>query len=113
MCSAASGNINVLEVRNPVEARPGQKVIIELCPGTLVKATAMVYLAPATAMVAGATAGWLKTSSDAGAMIGALVGFAAVSLFLFFHGRGGKTTKGPTIAEILSPSRIPHTGRSH
>ena len=38
MCSTASGNINVLEVRNPVEAKPGQKVIVELGPAALVKA---------------------------------------------------------------------------
>ncbi|MCJ7499611.1 SoxR reducing system RseC family protein, partial [bacterium] len=96
MCSTASGNINVLEVRNPVEAKPGQKVIVELGPAALVKATAMVYLLPATAMVTGATAGWLQSGSDLGAMAGALAGFAAASLFLFLHSRREKATKGPT-----------------
>ena len=113
MCSTASGNLNVLEVRNPVEARPGEKVMIELRPNALVKATAMVYLLPATAMVAGATAGWLQSGSDLGAMAGALAGFAAASLFLFLHGRRKKAAKGPTISKVLSPGGIPRTGHSH
>lgn len=113
MCSTASGNINVLEVRNPLEARPGQKVIIELQPEALVKATAMVYLVPAIAMVTGATAGWLQADTDLGSMFGALTGLIAASLFLFWHGRRGKTTKGPKISKVLSPGAIPHTGHSH
>ena len=113
MCSTASGNINVLEVRNPVEARPGQKVIVELGPAALVKATAMVYLLPATAMVTGATAGWLQSGTDPGAMVGALAGLAAASLYLFWHGRWGKTNKGPTISKVLSPGGIARTGHSH
>jgi sigma-E factor negative regulatory protein RseC len=113
MCSTASGNINVLEVRNSVEARAGQTVIIELQPETLVKATAMVYLLPAVAMVTGTTVGWLKTGSDPGAMIGALVGLIAASCFLFWHGRREKPAKGPTISKVLSPSGIGHIGHSH
>ena len=113
MCSAASGNINILEVRNPVEAKPGQKVVVELRPDALVKATAMVYLLPAVAMVTGATTGWLPTESDVGAMVGALAGLAVASLYLFWHGRRGKTNKGPTISKVLSPGGIPRTGHSH
>ena len=113
MCSTASGNINVLEVRNPVEARAGQTVIIELQPGTLVKATAMVYLLPTVAMVAGATAGWLQAGTDLGSMLGALAGLIAASCFLFWHGRRDKPVKGPTISKVLSPSGIGHLGHSH
>jgi len=112
-CSTASGDINVLEVRNPVEARPGQKVIIELRPGALVKATAMVYLAPATAMVAGATAGWLQTGTDLGSMFGALTGLATASLFLFWHGRRENTAKGPMISKVLSTAQIPQTDQNN
>jgi sigma-E factor negative regulatory protein RseC len=112
-CSAASGNINVLEVRNPVEAKPGQKVVVELQPEALVKATAMLYLLPATAIVTGATAGWLRSGSDLGAMAGALAGFATTSLYLFWDGRREKTAKGPTISKVLSPGGIPSIGHSH
>jgi len=113
MCSTASGDINVLEVRNPVEARPGQKVIIELRPDALVKATAMVYLLPAAAMVTGATAGWLQTGTDLGSMFGALTGLATASLFLFWHGRRENTAKGPTISKVLSTGRIPQTDQNN
>ncbi len=113
MCSTASGNINVLEVRNPVKAKPGEKVVIELQPETLIKATAMVYLFPATAMVVGTTVGWLKTGSDLGAIIGALTGLTAASLYLFWHGRREKPANGPTISKVLSPVGIPHIGHRH
>lgn len=103
MCSAAaSGDLNVLEVKNPVEAMPGEKVVIELQPAALVKATALVYLLPATAMLVGATAGWLKTGTDLGAIIGTVTGLVVSGLFLFFHadrcGRGG----GPTIVQTMA-----------
>jgi sigma-E factor negative regulatory protein RseC len=113
MCSTASGNINVLEVMNPVEAKPGQKVVVELQPEALVKATAMLYLLPAVAIVTGATAGWLRSGSDFGAMIGALAGFAAASLFIYLHGRKQKTGKGPKISMVLAPGGIPNIGHSH
>jgi positive regulator of sigma E activity len=113
MCSAASGNINVLEVRNPFEAKPGQEVVIELSPDALVKATAMIYLLPAVAIVTGATVGWLPTGSDPGAMVGALAGFAAASLYLFWHGRRENATKGPKMSKVLSPDGIGHIGHSH
>jgi len=105
MCSTASGEINVLEVRNPVKARTGQKVIIELHPDALVKATAMVYLLPAAAMVTGATAGWLKAGTDLGSMFGALAGLGAATLFLFWHTRWGKASRGPMISQVLQSDR--------
>jgi sigma-E factor negative regulatory protein RseC len=116
MCSTASGNINVLEVSNPVKAKPGEKVVIELQPEALVKATAMLYLFPAVAIVTGATAGWLRSGSDLGAMIGALAGFAAASLFLYLHGRKHDSEKGPKISKVLSPgsvSNIDHSQKAH
>ncbi len=103
MCNTASGNLNILEVGNPVHARPGQRVLIELRPEALLKATTLVYLVPATAMVAGATTGWLQTGTDMGAMIGALGGFLITSMFLFLHSRKNRDTVGPVISEIQSP----------
>ena len=113
MCSTASGNINVLEVRNPVEAKPGEKVIVELQPEALVRATALLYLLPAAAMVVGATAGWLQAGTDLGSMFGALAGLAAASCFLFWHGRKEKPAKGPTISKVLSPGGIGPISHGH
>jgi sigma-E factor negative regulatory protein RseC len=113
ICSAGSGNINVLEVLNPVEARPGEKVLIKLPSGDLLKATALVYLLPAAAMVAGAAAVWLRSGTDLGAIAGALAGLTAAAGFLFLHDHKEKAAKGPTISEILSPDLIPHAGHNH
>lgn len=109
MCSTASGNLNVLEVRNPVKARPGEKVVIELQPRALVRATAMIYLVPTVSMVIGSTLGWLRTSTDVGAMTGALAGFLVASLFLYLHGRQERSASGPVISEILQPGLVPRT----
>jgi sigma-E factor negative regulatory protein RseC len=113
ICSAASGNINVLEVGNPVKARPGERVLITLPPGDLLKASALVYLLPAAVMVAGATAGWLRSGTDLGAIVGALSGLAAASLFLVLRDRNEKANKGPMISAVLSPDGIAHIGHSH
>jgi len=113
MCHTSSGRLNVLEVRNSVEARPGEEVVIELPPDDLVKATTMLYLLPAAAMVTGATVGWLKAGTDLGAMAGTIAGFAIASLFLFIHGRNVNSTNGPRISRVLSHSGISHTVQSH
>ena len=88
-------------------------MIIELQPEALVKATTLVYLVPATAMVTGATAGWLWLGSDLGSMIGALAGFVVASLFIFLHGRREKPGKGPAISKVLSPGGIVHIDHGH
>ena len=114
MCNATdTGNTNVLEVRNPAEAKPGEKVVIELQPEALLKATAMVYLLPATVMVSGATAGWLSTGNDLGAMVGALAGLAASTFFLFIHGRRKNVVRGPVISSVLPRGNVPATGSNH
>jgi sigma-E factor negative regulatory protein RseC len=101
-CSTASGNINILEVSNRAKAQPGEKVVIELQPDRLVKATLLMYLLPALAMVAGATATWIKTGSDLGTMAGAAAGLAVTTLFLYLHGHRKTGITGPVISEILS-----------
>lgn len=112
MCSSSSGNVNVLEVGNPVNARPGQKVVIELQPKNLVRATALVYLLPALSMVSGATLVWTATGSDPGAMVGALGGFLIVTLFLYLHGRREKPSSGPVISRLLPKSDIGAMGQT-
>ncbi len=108
MCHSSPGGTMVMEVRNPIQARPGEKVVITLPPKELVKASAMVYLLPATAMVAGATVGWLKTGTDMGAMIGTLGGILVSSLYLFLHGRRKKEISGPVISEVQGPGSGVH-----
>ena len=113
MCHSAAGGLNVLEVENPLEARPGEKVVVELRPEALVKATAMVYMLPAAAMVVGATAGWLLAGTDLGSMSGALAGLAVASSFLFLHSRGKTISKGPKISKVVSPNNIPRFAHNH
>ncbi len=107
MCHPTSGNAMQMEVKNPVGAKPGEKVIIELPPDALLKASTLAYLFPATVMVAGASVGWSRTGTDMGALFGALVGLAASSLYLYIYTRRKKFTQGPAISKVLNPGGIP------
>jgi sigma-E factor negative regulatory protein RseC len=107
MCNPASDNTMQMEVENPVGAKPGERVIIELPPEALLKASTLAYLFPATVMVIGATVGWSRTGTDMGALIGALVGFTASSLYLFIYSRRKKFTQGPAISKVLNSGGIP------
>ncbi|TNF46785.1 hypothetical protein EP232_04175 [bacterium] len=107
MCHPTSENTMQMEVDNPVGARPGERVIIELAPEALLKASILAYLFPATVMVAGAAVGWSRTGTDMGALIGALLGFTLASLYLFIYSRRKKFTQGPAISKVLNSGGIP------
>lgn len=113
MCCTSSGSMNVLEVRDPVGTRPGEKVEIELQPQVLVRATALLYLLPAAAMVAGSTIGWLQLGSDLGAITGALGGLVTAFSFLYLQGRRHPSEKGPKIAKVLSARKSPDISRAY
>jgi sigma-E factor negative regulatory protein RseC len=107
MCHPGSENTMQMEVQNPVGAKPGERVIIELSPEVLLKASTMAYMFPATLMVAGAAVGWSRTGTDMGALIGALVGFTVSFLYLFIYSRRKKFTQGPAISKVLNSGGIP------
>lgn len=102
MCHPGSENTMQMEVRNPVGAKPGEQVIIELPPEALVKASSLAYFLPATVMVAGAAVGWSRTGTDMGALAGALIGFTLASVYLFVYSRSKKFIQGPAISRVLN-----------
>ena len=101
MCHPTSEGLREMEVANPMGAKPGEKVIISLPPEALLKATTLAYLFPATLMVVGATVGWSLKGTDMGALLGALTGLVASSLYIYIHGRMKKAPPGPAISKIL------------
>ncbi len=111
ICQPTSDNTMVLEVDNSLGANPGDRVIISLPPKALLKATTLVYLLPAMAMVAGAGVGWSRTGSDIGALVGSLAGLSISAVYLFLYDRRAKTGQGPAISKVLNPgiSHLKHT----
>ncbi len=87
-------------VLNSAKAKPGDRVIVSLPPGELLKASASAYLLPAVAAVTGGAIGWSRTGTDPGAIAGSVIGLAAATIYLFWHGRknGGAI---PFISRVL------------
>lgn len=56
-CATASGEEKVVDVLNEAGAIPGQRVIIAVNPGVLLKASLTVYLLPLIALIGGAILG--------------------------------------------------------
>ncbi len=87
MCHPSSGQTMEMAVLNSAGARPGDRVIVSLPPGELLKASATAYLLPAVAAVAGGAVGWSRTGTDPGAIVGSVIGLAAATIYLFWQGR--------------------------
>ncbi|MDJ0765604.1 MAG: SoxR reducing system RseC family protein [Myxococcota bacterium] len=87
-CEALGGKTRDLElaVENTVNAKPGDAVVISMSEGSVIRASAVLYLLPALGLVTGAVVGWdqaepLGMGSDPASMIGALGGLG-LGLFL-------------------------------
>ncbi|UCF87850.1 MAG: SoxR reducing system RseC family protein [bacterium] len=100
MCHPSSGDTMQMEVRNLAGAHPGDKVIISLPPGDLIKASATAYLMPAVAAVAGGAVGWSRYGTDGAAIVGTVIGFGLATLYLFWQGRK-KQDSIPFISRVL------------
>lgn len=87
-CGSCPGNsAAVLDVRNPVGAKVGQKVIIELQEVNMLKAAFTVYILPLLALFVGAMAGgafaiWAGTVETASRIVGAAAAFAGAIWYI-------------------------------
>lgn len=100
MCHPSSGDIMRMEVRNLAEAHPGDKVVISLPAGELLKASATAYLMPAVAAVAGGAVGWSRYGTDGAAIVGTVIGFALATLYLLWQGRKDRDSI-PFISRVI------------
>lgn len=101
ICHPSDGNLRIMEVENPVGARPGQRVLISLSSVDLLKASAKAYMLPAAAMVAGAAAAYSWAATDLWAMAGAGGGLLLSILYLAVTGRRKKGAHQPAITDIM------------
>jgi len=104
MCHPTGEKSMVMDVLNPAGAEPGDKVIISLPPGDLLKASASAYMMPAVAAVTGGAIGWSRTGTDIGAIIGCLIGLTLASIWLFIQSKK-KAGPVPFISRVLKDGR--------
>jgi positive regulator of sigma E activity len=89
-----------MEVKNLAGAHPGDKVVVSLPPGELLKASATAYLMPAVVAVAGGAVGWSRYGTDGAAIIGTVIGLALAALYLFWQGKNNRDSI-PFISRVL------------
>jgi sigma-E factor negative regulatory protein RseC len=109
-CGACPGNMAaVLDARNIVHARPGQRVVVEIKQVNMLQAAFVVYMLPLIAIFGGVTVGSYLADYLAFAAMpfqfgGGLVGFLAAILYIRFFDRSASknSTMQPVIIRILS-----------
>ena len=101
VCHPSSGDSMQMQVADPVGVAPGQRVVVALPAGELLRAGATAYLLPATAIVCGAAVGWSRSGTDMGAMIGAALGLALATVAMAVVSRRRSRSAGPMISRII------------
>ncbi len=72
----------LLTVQNPIDAQPGDRVILQTETGPVLKAAVMLYILPLVLFVGGYLAGeWLLQSGIALSLVGLCAGFALVRAY--------------------------------
>ncbi len=101
----------MVEVRNPVGAQPGQTVEFDLPGHTELGVSLLVWVVPLIGLVAGAAFfatlhERLSLGEDVATLLGAGVGFAAAFLPVVLLDRlaAGKSRYVPSILKVVSPS---------
>ncbi len=109
-CGACPGNsAMVLEALNPVGAKPGQRVVIEVQEINMLKAAFIVYILPLIAVFIGAVlGGWLaqKTGHESlwFQITGGLVAFVLSVVYIKYFDSAARldVNMKPVIVRILS-----------
>ncbi|HEY3425988.1 MAG TPA: SoxR reducing system RseC family protein [Negativicutes bacterium] len=109
-CGACPGNsAMVLETRNPLGARPGQRVIVEVQEVNMLRAAFIVYVLPLIAIFAGALSGNILAERLSYAPLwfqigGGLVAFLASVMYIkyFDYNARSNVKMQPVITSILS-----------
>ena len=101
----------IVVVRNPIGARPGQTVEFDLQGHTELKVSLLVWVVPLIGIVTGAALlasfhQQLSLGQDPATLLGAAIGFAVAFLpvVLFDRRAAGKTGYVPSILKVVNPS---------
>ena len=109
-CGACPGDSAiVMDVRNAVSAKPGQKVAFEMHSASMVLAAFVVYAIPLFAAAAGAAIGWLIANQLGQSLVGfqvggGIIGFGLSLVVIKLYDRAIKNNVKtlPVITKILN-----------
>ena len=109
-CHSCLANSQIISrVANPINAKPGETVRVELDSKEVFKGAAVLYLLPVLTLMAGAFAGpgigrYIGFSDGAGSVIFSLVGllFGLLLVKLFDRSNWAKRKLSPTITSVIS-----------
>jgi len=108
-CGACPGDkATVMDVYNPVDAKVGQRVIIEIPEANMLKAAFVVYLLPLLTTFMGFLIGvWISQKYGFPALLSevsaSIVAFVLTLLYIkYFDGSMTKTKMMPVVTDILS-----------
>lgn len=109
-CGACPGDSAiVMDVRNAVSAKPGQKVSFEMHSASMVLAAFVVYAIPLFAATAGTVIGWLIANQLGQALVafqvgGGIIGFGLSLIVIKLYDRAIKNNVKtlPVITKILN-----------
>jgi positive regulator of sigma E activity len=105
-----------LEVDDPVGARVGDTVALDLAPRGVLAIAGLLYLFPVALAVLGAVVGrrlgpaWLGTSPDAGSVLFlvAALGAAFAVLAALHRGLAARRSLRVRVTEVVAPAATPH-----
>lgn len=108
-CGACPGDgATVLEVQNPLGAKPGQRVVFEIKEENMLKAAFVVYILPIIAIFLGSMLGiWLATKLGQAEKLfqigGAVIGFilSVIYIKVFDRATNNNDKAKPIITRIL------------
>lgn len=100
-CGNPGGAIRRYEVRNTIDAKPGDRVLLTVPDGAVLKAAALSYLMPLVFVIGGAAAGTAWGGDGlpavAGAIVGLVAGLALLRLGDVLFARGGEPRLAPRL----------------
>lgn len=99
------GRRTLLRARNPIGACPGQRVVIGIAEAQLNKAAILTYLLPLVGLILGAVLGeaaaglLIEGSREPGAILGGLLGLAAV--FVWLRGYSSRNADNTALQPVI------------
>lgn len=112
-CGACPGdNALVMDARNSIGAKVGQKVLVKIAETNMLKAAFIVYIMPLLSAAIGAAAGgeviayFVASFVIAGQISGGIIAFLAALYLVFRYDRHakGSTSMQPVVIKILEPN---------
>ncbi len=95
-------------VDNPIQAKPGQLVLVEFDPVQTVKSGLLVFMVPVVALLVGALAGRQVGGTDSAAVLGAVaaLGLSALGVILYDRRLSRHTPVRPRTIEVLPADQL-------